>query len=348
MITVKTGFEGANPADAGQVERLGETVFRIRPYTEDGDGNYKFAMLVRVTNRSAEAVDAEFVIDWDDPVHMSCRDYVLLGRRDQWRYFPADVAGPVARAKVTVPPGRHELALHPTYGPDRLRAWRRRAEKPGELTVRELGRSRQDRPILAFELGGAGAAQTDRLAIVARFHPYETAGSFAAEGALRELLRSARAGALGGRRISAVLTANVDGVAGGLCKRTARGGPDMSHQGRSSDDPGVAALRSWLDDFRPAVLLDYHGWMYHYQDGFGFTDPALALSLKRRLYGSRELDRAWKGGHLSARSDSDSLWSYALDRHGTQSLIFSFGWYGRTVVHMRGIGAAVVWALARL
>ncbi len=350
MIELSVDFDGANPRQADQVERLGDARFRIRPYSEDGDGNYKFAMLVGVRNRSRRAVEAEFVIDWADTNYMSCRDYVLLGRQDQWRYFPAETEGPTARARVTVPPGRHELTLHPTYGLDRLEAWRKRTGTDPLLSVRELGRSRQGRPILAFELGdeprNAGGG-CDRLAIVARFHPYETAGSFAAEGALRFLLRSAAAGKLSGRPVSLVLIANPDGVAGGLCKRAGPGGPDISHQTRSSDDPTVAAMRTWVDQFAPAVMLDLHGWMYHYQDGFNFADPALAERLKRALQRSVPLDRAWKGKDLSGQGESDSLSSYALTRAGTHSLIFSFGWYGRTVAHMRAIGAAVVATLQR-
>jgi len=330
------------------VERLGEAAFRVRPYSEDGDANYKFALLVRVTNRTGRPAEAEFHIDWGDPEHMSCRDYVLVGRRDQWRYFPAEVDGAVARARVVVPPGRHELALHPTYGLDRVNAWRRRAEAPGPLTVRRLGRTAADRTILAFELGARDAVRRRRLAIAARFHPYETAGSFAAEGALRELLRSARAGRLPWQCVSVVLIANVDGVAGGTCKRTAAGGPDMSHQGRSSDDAGVATLRAWLDEFAPNLWLDLHGWMYRYQDGLNFTDPDLAARLKQALLASRHLDRAWKGKDLSGAGETDSLWSYALGHHGTHSLIFSLGWYGRSVAHVRNIGAEIVSALAKL
>jgi len=342
MITISTRFEGANPSGADAVERVGEAAFRIRPFSEDGDDNYKFALLVGVANRSREAVEAEFLIDWSDEQYMSCRDYVLLGRSDRWRYFPAKVEGPVARAQVTVPPGRHELALHPTYGLDRLAAWRRRAAADGPLTAREIGRTGQGRPIAAFELASEQAPAGRRLGIVARFHPYETAGSFAAEGALRRLTRSAD------RPVSVILIANPDGVAGGMCKRTAPGGADMPHQGRRSDDPAVAALRGWLDEFRPDVLLDLHGWMYRYQDGFSFTDPDLAAELKRQLHRSRDLDRAWKGSDLSGRGQQDSLWDYARQRHGTASLIFSFGWYGRTVAHVRAIGAGVVSALARM
>ncbi len=348
MIKVTNRFEGANPSGAGEVQRVGDAEFVIRPYSEDGDGNYKFALLVRVSNRSDAPAEAEFAIDWADEEYMSCRDYVLLGRREKWRYYPAQVQGATARARVVVPPGRHELVLHPTYGPERLGALQRRAEKDDLLSVRELGRTGQGRPILAFELGDEGAAPADRMAIIARFHPYETAGSFAAEGALRELLRRARAGGLTGRRVSVVPIANVDGVAGGLCKRIAPGGPDMSHQARSADDAGVAALRAWLDDLRPGLMLDFHGWMYRYQDGFDYTHPALTEAVKRALLDSGDADRAWKGSDLSGRGPTESLWSWALERHGTASLIFSFGWYGRTVGHVRRIGAAVVSAVAEL
>jgi len=347
MLKVQTNFEGANPGEAQHVERIGERAFRLRTYSEDGDGNYKFTLLVRVINGAAGPVEAEFAVDWADTQYMSCRDYVLLGKGERWRYFPVQIEGSVARARVTLAPGRHELALHPTYGLDRLRPWQRRAERSGSLAAREVGRSRAGRRVIAFEFGDAAAAPANRLAIVARFHPYETAGSFAAEGALRQLLRSVRSSGTPVRYVSAVLIANPDGVAHGLCKRTAAGGPDLAHEGSVSDDPAAAALRNWLDTVRPAVLLDFHGWMYRYQDGFLFTDSSLGLQLKDQLAPSRQIDRAWKGADEARRPDPDSLWAYARERYGTRSLIFSFGWYGRNVQQVRGIGAAVVTALGR-
>ena len=89
MIHVTNDFEGANPHAAGDVERTGDDAFVIRPYSEDGDGNYKFNLLVGVANRSRKPVEAAFVVDWADAEYNACRDYVLLGRSDQWRQFPA-------------------------------------------------------------------------------------------------------------------------------------------------------------------------------------------------------------------------------------------------------------------
>ena len=346
-ITVTNDFEGANPHDPTRLERTDEAAFAIRPWSEDGDGNYKFSLLVGVANRSGEPVEADFAIDWADEEYMTCRDYVLLGRRDQWRYFPADVHGPVARAKVVVPPGRWQLALHPTYGLERLKQWQRQAEMSGPIKVRSLGPTGSGRQILAFDIGepSAGAART--LAVLGRIHPYETAGSFAAEGALRWLLRSAMGDRLRSWRASAVLIANVDGVATGTCKLTAPGGPDMSHNARTTDDAGVAALLGWVEELRPEVMCDFHGWMYHYQDGFNHTDAGLADALTLQLCRSADLDRAWKGHRLTDPTKSDSLWAIAKERHGTESLLFSFGWYGRTVRHMRRIGAGVVSTVLR-
>ena len=344
MIHVTNDFEGANPHAAGDVDRTGDDAFVIRPYTEDGDGNYKFSLLVGVANRSRKPVEAEFVVDWADAEYNSCRDYVLLGRKDQWRYFPAGVDGPAARAKVVVPPGKWQLALHPTYGLDRLDQWRRQVELGAPLTERELGRTAAGRTIAAFEVGDPSAPPANRMAILGRFHPYETAGSFAAEGALLSLLGQAGRGKLAGSFVSVVLIANVDGVATGACKRTGPGGPDMSHNARTTDDAGVAALLGWLDELKPAVMLDFHGWMYRYQDGLNWTDDALCDALRHRLARSTDLDRAWKGHGPTDPATSDSLWAIAKQRHGTDNLIFSFAWYGRTVRHMRRIGAAVTTA----
>jgi len=346
MIQITTSFEGANPHDAADVERTGESAFVIRPYSEDGDDNYKFSLLVGMSNDATRSAPVEFTVDWGDPVHMSCRDYVLLGRGDRWRYFPAEIEGGLARAEVIVPPGRHELALHPTYGLDRLRTWARGAEQGETLRVRELGRTRQGRPILALELGGAPQEARHRLAVMARAHPYETGGSFAAEGALRQLVKMVGASTPPDWYASVVLIANPDGVADGLCKRTAQGGADPSHVGPDCGDPTVVVLHQWLDELRPTLMLDFHSWMYRYEDGMTYTDDALSGRFRQQLETSRDLDRAWKLSDHTAPGEMPAPWHHCRDRFGTRSLVLSFGWYGRTVPHMRRIGVAVVSALA--
>jgi hypothetical protein len=346
VIQVHTNFEGANPRDAAAVEQTGESAFVIRPYSEDGDDNYKFSLLVRVSNDATRWAPLDLTIDWADPVYMSCRDYVLLGRGDRWRYFPAKIDGGLGRAEVIVPPGRHELALHPTYGLDRLRTWARRAERDKTLELCELGRTRQGRPILAWELGGAPQNVRHRLAVMARAHPYETGGSFAAEGALRQFAKTVDASAPADWHASVVLIANPDGVADGLCKRTARGGADPSHVGPDCGDPTVVVLHQWLDELRPTLMLDFHSWMYRYEDGMTYTDDALSRQFRERLETSRDLDRAWKLSDHTGPAKMPAPWHHCRDRFGTRSLVLSFGWYGRTVPHMRRIGAAVMSALA--
>jgi hypothetical protein len=346
MIKVTNRFDGANPQQADRVEQLSDTSFRIRPYSEDGDGNYKFNLLVGVRNTADKAVDVEFLIDWEDPVYMSCRDYVLLGRTDRWRYFPAALEGTVARASVVVPPGSHQLALLPTYGLARLNAWQRRAQAGGALRMRPLGQTPGGRTILAFELGDTAAAPADRIAILGGCHPYETAGSFAAEGALRAVLGARGDSAMRGWHVSAVLVGNPDGVAQGLCKRTGVGGANLEQEGGVAEDSTAAILRRWLDSVRPSVLLDLHGWMHRYQDGFTYTHEDLTAQIKERLLGNADIDRGWRGRIVGDRAPG-SLWTWCMKRHGTRSLVMSFGWYGRTVPHVRRMGAAVVSALAR-
>ncbi len=345
MIQLNTSFEGSNPGNEAAVERTGESAFVIRPYSEDGDGNYKFSLLVRVSNDATRSAPLELTVDWADPVYMPCRDYVLLGRGDRWRYFPAKIDGALGQAHVIVPPGRHELALHPTYGLNRLRTWARRAEQGKAPKMRELGRTRQGRPILAWESSGAPQQARHRLAIMARAHPYETGGSFAADGALRQLVKTVGANTATDWHASVVLIANPDGVADGLCKRTARGGADPSHVGPDCGDPTVVVLHQWLDQLEPTLMLDFHSWMYRYQDGMTYTDDALSRQFREQLETSRDLDRAWKLSDHTTRGKMPAPWHYCRDRFGTRSLVLSFGWYGRTVPHMRRIGAAVVSAL---
>ena len=89
-LTLDTEHEGANPQDPARVERTGPAAFTVRPRSEDGDSNYKFAFDVVVENASSEPAELELTLDWMEPpevgtTYMDNRASVFLGNGEEWK-----------------------------------------------------------------------------------------------------------------------------------------------------------------------------------------------------------------------------------------------------------------------
>jgi len=345
-VRLDNSFEGANPRRRGEVRELAPGRFLVRPWSEDGDGNYKFCLNVKAVNSSAAPAPLALQIDWDDLEYMDCRDYVLVGRGEEWRSFPAAVEKATAAAEVPVPPGESYLGLHPVYDFAMLAADRRRATAAG-FAEELAGKSREGREITALSIGAAGAPA---VFLVARFHPYETAGSFCVS-AILEMLAADRAagGELTSRwRFVVVPMPNPDGVAAGCCKRARRGGPDLCHEGADSDDPAGRALAGLLARTAPRGYLDLHGWMYREEDGLSYSHPAAREKFVSALAGDPVFAKGWKGGCSGERpAKPGDFCSRACHDHGAVGFIISPSWFGRTVPEMRAFGRKALAAFCR-
>ena len=145
-------FEGANPRRSGDIEQPAPGRVLIRPWSEDGDGNYKFCLNVKAINEGGAPERLTLQLDWDDIEYMDPRDYVLLGRGEDWQFLQGRCEGMVTTVDLEVPPGEWYLGLHPVYDLAMLEADRRRAVAAG-LTERVIGKSRAGREISALSAG---------------------------------------------------------------------------------------------------------------------------------------------------------------------------------------------------
>jgi hypothetical protein len=345
-VRLENAFEGANPRRRGEVRELAPGRWLVRPWSEDGDGNYKFCLNVKAVNDSPAEQELALEIDWDDLEYMDCRDYVLLGRGGEWRSFPAAVEGATATAELAVPPGESGIGLHPVYDFAMLAADRRRAAAAG-FTEEIIGSSREGRELAALRIGPEAAPA---VLLVARFHPYETAGSHCVSAVL-EMLAADRAagGELTAKfRFVIVPMANPDGVAAGCCKRSRRGGPDLCHEGADGDDPAGRALAGLLEGTAPRGYLDLHGWMYREEDGLTYSHPAAREKFVAALAGDPVFKKGWKGGCSGERpAKPGDFCSRAYHDHGAVSFIISPSWFGRTVPEMREFGRKALAAFCR-
>lgn len=327
--------DGGNPQDAAAIEQVAEDHFRVRPYSEDGDGNYKFALCVRIVNPHERPRPFRLEVDWADEQYMEARRFLYIGDGDDWQFVPAQVDGAVAAVTHAVAPGHSYVGLSPAYS---LGDFERFA---GGLSAagydRSLaGRSNEGREIAAFAIGSGPR----RVLVTARYHPYETASSYCLEGMMAWLAAAEPAprALLEQFRFTLVPMPNPDGVYRGLCKRTAVGGVDLSHEGAHGGDATTRVLLGVIDATRPHGFLDIHGWMYMEEDGLHYLDPALADGFLRHIGPHPAFaGNKWKRDHPSG-ADPGSIRPYANRRHGTDVLALSYRWPGRTVPHMRAVG----------
>ncbi len=340
-MRIENRYPGANPRRAGDVEKLGPGRFLIRPWSEDGDGNYKFCLNVEAVNESGAPEKIALLVDWDDIEYMDCRDYVLLGRGEEWRTFQGSVEGMVTTVEVEVPPGEWYLGLHPVYDQEAFEDDRRAAVGAG-FSERVIGRSREGREVVALF---AGEERAPAVLLVARFHPYETAGSHCVSAILEMLAGDLAAGGplTDKFRFAVVPVTNPDGAASGCCKRSRRGGPDLCHQGADSDDPAGRALAGLLAETEPAGYLDLHGWMFREHDGLNYSHQGQREAFAAALAGDPLFSKAWKGSFTGERElvPADFA-SRAYHDHGAVSFVISPSWFGRSVPGMREFGRKVL------
>ena len=348
LLRLLAGHEGSNPQDASCIEQTGPQSFIVRPQSEDGDSNYKFAFDVIVENVTTDPQQLDLTIDWAEPpevgtTYMGCRRTVFLGGGESWQEIRGTTRDDKTLVSLCVPPGRHHVCLHPPYGSAELESFLSRAER--ELGGRRIvfGRSAENRPLQAVLLS-ALAEQRSTLLVLGRGHPYESAGSFCVEGVL-DLLRGPDGPRLRQHRsLLLVPIMNPDGVAHGLCKRTTLG-TDITHEGRNGTDPTARAIVGLVCGVaaapRPA-LWDVHGWM-NPEDGMNFATKDVAARIiegaDRNLF-----PQGWRNTcptGAAVEEHTPNFRRYAAAVLGMDVLVTSHPFFGRTVQTMRRVGAEV-------
>ncbi|MBA4386429.1 MAG: hypothetical protein C0404_00505 [Verrucomicrobia bacterium] len=330
--------DGGNPRTQDDiVETAGS--FLIRPFSEDGDANYKFRFDVELISSSNEPVPVDFTIEWADAEYAKFRRYMLLSRNDSWQRIPAEISGTTAHAVVQAPPGRSQLGMHPPFNYTRLQTLVQELDL-AVFTSRSIGRSLQGREIYAVEAGLPGKRP---LVITARVHPYESIGSFMTLGMIEWLGgRSAEAaGIMQNHRIVILPMPNPDGVAAGFCKRTI-GGLDINNAATSAEPEGIA-LAAFFRAMKPMASFDIHGFM-HNSDGFGTNDIRRGQAIANHLLTRPDLFNKKLGVHESQDTEGglSNLGCMAQHEFGSVRFGGSWSWYDRDSAHLRAMGVEIL------
>jgi len=348
-VSITGAIYSGNPRDPLAI-RYANGAFTIEPYIEDGDANYQFHMLVEIRNSGNAAARVNLEIDWNDEKYIRVRDQMYLGSGTEWKVIQGRIDGPVVKARVTVPPGKTLLGLHPAFRYDEHQRLLRRADAAGvKREVRGKSAAGTDIDMLDF---GSPSAKRPTILVLGRMHPYETAGSYCAEAIADFLMGgSARARAILKRfNVAVIPTCNPDGVEAGLGKRVAPGGPNLV-DGLGSDEPTAVTIRRTMDELRPVGLVDIHGWMHKDEDGIFIFDPPIAERFLKNFRAIKpDFGPARKWLEIDSTSEKRSgppeLRGYCSRRLGAETMELSFGWRGRTIPAMRNCGRSAIIAFA--
>ena len=352
MAVKLTGqIPGGNPRDAGAISQR-DGVFHIAPFSEDGDANYKFHLLVQAANPSSRAEEIAVEIDWADSRFSMLRNHVFVGHGGLWETVRGEIRGSIIAAKLTIEPGESLIALHPAYGladHERLVNW---AVLEG-ARKEKFGRTAAGHELDLLWFGEAGATKP-ALLVLGRGHPYETSGSYACA----EIVRFLSVGSPRSRRVlerfqvGVIAMANPDGVEAGYCKAAALNGLNPLEDAVGKGDKTCDSLQALFDRVKPAGLLDVHAWM-HREDAVFIYDRGegdrFLKAFDRKAAGVPE-DWEWQvmDRTLGPHNSSIDLRHYALEELGASLVVLAIQWFGKKtpIATVRSIGAESLAAFA--
>lgn len=351
-IKFETIEDGGNPRKQSQIHQIEQNAFSITPFIEDNDPNYKFRFEIHAINKTCRSQKIFLRINWNEPLYNEYRTTIYCTRNGSRKWEPVLMTngGSSTSAELMLQPGVSKIALQPSYSYGDVTQFIQGILSSEKIFHECIGRTAQNRKIHQITLNSAPEKKKKgSILIVCRIHPYETAGSYCAEGIIETFLRGSikSMGNLCKYRVHVIPMANPDGVYNGLCKRTADDGVDLSKH-LDAKDLTCSALIDFIDRVRPAIYCEIHNWMLPNVDGIYFLNRWQAHRLTRRF--PRDVFRNWKiefNKRIFAGKPV-GLKKYCRNKFNSKAFVLEFPWLGRSTTVMKAIGVLSLKAISYL
>jgi hypothetical protein len=373
MARIVVGFEGSCPQSREGIREEGGNRFTIFPSWRPGPGISEEAvgrttrLGFRVVNESGQDETVTLRIDWqydDAPpgaervgnreVYLSYRDFVVVQESGQeaWRTVMGEVEGSVVTFDLRTPPGQMEVHWHPPYTYTQSEAFVAALKGHPLAQAEPLGKSQEGRNLWLLKITDRSTRPKTPALINARFHAYESASSYAMEGAVRWLLSDDAwaADALHRYVFHVIPMANPDGVVNGLGRLTAPQGADLI-MSTTAPDSAHRAIWEAADRIRPRLFIDLHNWQNKHRDGLLGLEPHLRERFLKFMPDQVAFGKQW---HIrdarpvtGDRPGRELLGAYCRREFGTVTVCFEFPWFGRTPQDLQETGRQALKALMR-
>jgi len=330
-ISVETGYDNANPQDAGMVRVDEDGVYAVRQFLEDNaPAGYSFHLNLALNNSGAKPAKVPLRIFWAESNYDYCRDYMYIGydAGQAWRMLATQAAQGVTEMQIVVPPGRHLLCCHPKFDVGDYLALLDRfgGTAPFERIV--AARSAENRVIACLRCGNPAGR---KLVVTTRAHGYETAGAYCLAGwfAYAAAQPDRVAEIMNQLNLYFFPMINVDAVAHGNCCLAPTGvnfGRELAVRG--GEDAGARGLVDFIDGLQPEFYLDMHNNTGpHLSDAFRSDDAGLLAAFAARAPDRSRDQKVWGAGQV--KWDEGSILTACRRQFNTLPMLTEFPWYAR-------------------
>ena len=353
-IHVIGDFDGGNPKDPNSIIQGDSDTFTIYPYSEDNDPNYKFRLDVQANNDVRETKRLHLFIEWKEPQFNHLRNYIYAKHEEEvdWTLYPMSVEDTGTWGDIDVEPGITHLCMHPKYNYQDYINFINKIPSNGIIKKELIGKTPEGRDLWLLKISNENPVPKKKILFVSRIHPYETSGSYCAEGITDYFLneyQESSSDMLSNAAIYLLPMANPDGVYNGLCKLTAPDGIDLSKQ-VDTRDSNSALLLKCIDEVRPDVYCEFHNWMFQELDGIYFFNMYQTRRFIRNMPSQKHFKKTWKPFF---RKKIFSIIHHGFKKHcrekfGSVCVCLEYPWRYRKIDDMKRLGVDSLKALARI
>lgn len=346
-IYITGNFDGGNPKSSEMILKKEKNFFRIEPFSEDNDPNYKFRLDIKILNNSDLTQMITLEINWKDSKFIHLRDHLYYRHEaaTKWSCLQMSLCGKKVSGKIKVSPGETYVCQQPKYNYKDYIHFIRKIPASNFISKKKIGLTPGNKELWLIKIFGQKKIDKKKILLLGRIHPYETAASFCIEGIVEKFFN--KQGSLFEDDIYIIPMANPDGVYEGLCKLSTVNGIDLSKKVDLNDAVSLM-LKKCIDTIKPDLYCELHNWMLHGFDGIYYLNWYRFYKFISSMPSQKKYKKKWKAmlHRFIFIGKPVGFKKYCRDAFGSQILCLEFPWKNRSSLDMKKLGSDTLNALA--